>query len=82
MSRCAYPPGDVDYQAFEDLCACCVHKSEVSIDFDTGTTSEVTKLNIHGSQVHDFVGLLKNAVEDAKLRRERGARGAIDGSGY
>lgn len=48
--------------------------AEISVEMDIGSESKNYVLKIHGPMAPEAVTLMKNAVEDAKMRRERGAK--------
>ena len=63
---------DIDYNIDQ---SCCENTATVNVVQDTG--SEETKtiaMKIPGAEAPEACTLIKNAIEDAKMRRERGAK--------
>lgn len=65
---------DVDYAISRN---CCDDMASVVVEMDTGSSSECYTLKLPGSEAPEAVNLIKNAIEDAKMRRERGAKDAF-----
>ena len=63
---------DVDFQVQK---SCCLDNAEIVVETDYGEDSSTLFLKIHGPEAPEVVTLIKNAMEDAKMRRERGAKG-------
>lgn len=66
---------DLNYIRDVDLMrnsGCCLDQGIIMITSDSGSESGELKMTIHGPDAPEVVTLIKNAVEDAKMRRERG----------
>mmetsp|Transcript_12728 Transcript_12728/g.35810 ORF Transcript_12728/g.35810 Transcript_12728/m.35810 type:complete len:243 (-) Transcript_12728:330-1058(-) len=63
---------DVDFQVHK---SCCIDNADIVIETDFGESESTKILKIHGPDAPEVVTLIKNAMEDAKMRRERGAKG-------
>eukprot|EP00193_Tetraselmis_chui_P020477 CAMPEP_0177777058 /NCGR_PEP_ID=MMETSP0491_2-20121128/15071_1 /TAXON_ID=63592 /ORGANISM="Tetraselmis chuii, Strain PLY429" /LENGTH=242 /DNA_ID=CAMNT_0019295945 /DNA_START=361 /DNA_END=1089 /DNA_ORIENTATION=- len=51
---------------------CCLDQGIIRVEADLGTDSKHTEMKIDGADAAEVVTLIKNAVEDAKMRREKG----------
>lgn len=50
---------------------CCLDEAFIRVENDTGSEHGLTTMKVDGADAAEVVTLIKNAVEDAKMRREK-----------